>query len=155
MDRDKLYSMEVEEQILGISIYETKCFIQVMELKVKESDFYLDKNKLLINAIKTVFREKQTTDFVILAEYLKKNNTFSTSFNLSGSIFNEVLKATFPSFCWVIKYTFNVILGFLANAILKAKPNRFIQIHLLFSFIKTILSQTIAPYQDLFLYILT
>lgn len=75
MDRDKLYSMEVEEQILGISICETKCFIQVMELKVKESDFYFDKNKLLFNAIKTVFREKQTTDFVILAEYLKKNNT--------------------------------------------------------------------------------
>ncbi len=74
MDRDKLYSMEVEEQILGISICETKCFIQVMELKVKESDFYFDKNKLLFNAIKTVFREKQTTDFVILAEYLKKNN---------------------------------------------------------------------------------
>ena len=75
MDRDKLYSIEVEEQILGISICETKCFIQVMELKVKESDFYFDKNKLLFNAIKTVFREKQTTDFVILAEYLKKNNT--------------------------------------------------------------------------------
>lgn len=74
MDRDKLYSMEVEEQILGISICETKCFIQVMELKVKESDFYFDKNKLLFNAIKNVFREKQTTDFVILAEYLKKNN---------------------------------------------------------------------------------
>ena len=74
MDRDKLYSMEVEEQILGISICETKCFIQVIELKVKESDFYFDKNKLLFNAIKTVFREKQTTDFVILAEYLKKNN---------------------------------------------------------------------------------
>lgn len=74
MDRDKLYSMEVEEQILGISICETKCFIQVMELKIKESDFYFDKNKLLFNAIKTVFREKQTTDFVILAEYLKKNN---------------------------------------------------------------------------------
>ena len=75
MDRDKLYSMEVEEQILGISICETKCFIQVMELKVKESDFYFDRNKILFNAIKTVFREKQTTDFVILAEYLKKNNT--------------------------------------------------------------------------------
>ena len=75
MDRDKLYSIEVEEQILGISICETKCFIQIMELKVKESDFYFDKNKLLFNAIKTVFREKQTTDFVILAEYLKKNNT--------------------------------------------------------------------------------
>ena len=30
MDRDKLYSIEVEEQILGISICETKCFIQVM-----------------------------------------------------------------------------------------------------------------------------
>ena len=75
MDRDKLYSIEVEEQILGISICETKCFIQVMELKVKESDFYFDKNKLLFNEIKTVFREKQTTDFVILAEYLKKNNT--------------------------------------------------------------------------------
>lgn len=75
MDRDKLYSMEVEEQILGISICETKCFIQVMELKVKESDFYFDRNKILFNAIKTVFREKQTTDLVILAEYLKKNNT--------------------------------------------------------------------------------
>ncbi|CAM2076352.1 MAG: DNA helicase [uncultured Clostridium sp.] len=75
MDRDKLYSIEVEEQILGISICETKCFIQVMELKVKDSDFYFDKNKLLFNAIKTVFREKQTTDFVILAEHLKKNNT--------------------------------------------------------------------------------
>lgn len=75
MDRDKLYSIEVEEQILGISICETKCFIQIMELKVKESDFYFDKNKFLFNAIKTVFREKQTTDFVILAEYLKKNNT--------------------------------------------------------------------------------
>ena len=75
MDRDNLYSMEVEEQILGISICETKCFIQVMELKVKESDFYFDRNKILFNAIKTVFREKQTTDFVILAEYLKKNNT--------------------------------------------------------------------------------
>ena len=75
MNRDKLYSMEVEEQILGISICETKCFIQVMELKVKESDFYFDKNKLLFNAIKAVFREKQTIDFVILAEYLKKNNT--------------------------------------------------------------------------------
>ena len=75
MDRDKLYSMEVEEQILGISICETKCFIQVMELKVKESDFYFDRNKILFNAIKTVLREKQTTDFVILAEYLKKNNT--------------------------------------------------------------------------------
>ena len=46
-----------------------------MELKVKESDFYFDRNKILFNAIKTVFREKQTTDFVILAEYLKKNNT--------------------------------------------------------------------------------
>lgn len=75
MDRDKLYSMEVEEQILGISICETKCFIQVMELKVKESDFYFDRNKILFNAIKTVFREKQTTDLVILAEYLKKHNT--------------------------------------------------------------------------------
>ena len=75
MDRDKLYSMEVEEQILGISICETKCFIQVIELKVKESDFYFDRNKILFNAIKTVFREKQTTDLVILAEYLKKNNT--------------------------------------------------------------------------------
>lgn len=75
MDRDKLYSMEVEEQILGISICETKCFIQVMELKVKESDFYFDRNKILFNAIKTVFREKQTTDLVILADYLKKHNT--------------------------------------------------------------------------------
>lgn len=74
MDRDKLYSMEVEEQILGISICETKCFIQVMELKVKESDFYFDRNKMLFNAIKTVFREKQTTDMLILSEYLKNNN---------------------------------------------------------------------------------
>lgn len=74
MDRDKLYSMEVEEQILGISICETKCFIQVMELKVKESDFYFDRNKILFNAIKTVFREKQTTDMLMLSEYLKNNN---------------------------------------------------------------------------------
>lgn len=77
MDRDKLYSMEVEEQILGISICETKCFIQVMELKVKESDFYFDRNKILFNAIKTVFREKQTTDLVILAEYLKYLRVFN------------------------------------------------------------------------------
>lgn len=75
MDRDKLYSMEVEEQILGISICETKCFIQVMELKVKESDFYFDRNKILFNAIKTVFREKQTTDMLMVTEYLKNNNT--------------------------------------------------------------------------------
>lgn len=74
MDRDKLYSMEVEEQILGISIYETKCFIQVMELKVKESDFYFDRNKILFNAIKTVFREKQTTDMLMITEYLKNSN---------------------------------------------------------------------------------
>lgn len=74
MDRDKLYSMEVEEQILGISICETKCFIQVMELKVKESDFYFDRNKILFNAIKTVFREKQTTDMLMVTEYLKNNN---------------------------------------------------------------------------------
>lgn len=74
MDRDKLYSMEVEEQILGISICETKCFIQVMELKVKESDFYFDRNKILFNAIKTVFREKQTTDMLMITEYLKNNN---------------------------------------------------------------------------------
>lgn len=74
MDRDKLYSMEVEEQILGISIYETKCFIQVVELKVKESDFYFDRNKILFNAIKTVFREKQTTDMLMITEYLKNNN---------------------------------------------------------------------------------
>ncbi|MEN8078216.1 DnaB-like helicase C-terminal domain-containing protein [Clostridioides difficile] len=75
MDRDKLYSIEVEEQILGISICETKCFIQVMELKVKESDFYFDRNKILFNAIKTVFREKQTTDMLMITEYLKNNNT--------------------------------------------------------------------------------
>ena len=74
MDRDKLYSIEVEEQILGISIYETKCFIQVMELKVKESDFYFDRNKILFNAIKTVFREKQTTDMLMITEYLKNSN---------------------------------------------------------------------------------
>lgn len=74
MDRDKLYSMEVEEQILGISICETKCFIQVMELKVKESDFYFDRNKILFNAIKIVFREKQTTDMLMITEYLKNNN---------------------------------------------------------------------------------
>lgn len=74
MDRDKLYSMEVEEQILGISICETKCFIQVMELKVKDSDFYFDRNKTLFNAIKTVFREKQTTDMLMITEYLKNNN---------------------------------------------------------------------------------
>lgn len=74
MDRDKLYSMEVEAQILGISIYETKCFIQVVELKVKESDFYFDRNKILFNAIKTVFREKQTTDMLMITEYLKNNN---------------------------------------------------------------------------------
>lgn len=74
MDRDKLYSMEVEEQILGISIYETKCFIQVMELKVKESDFYFDRNRILFNAIKTVFREKQTTDMLMITEYLKNSN---------------------------------------------------------------------------------
>lgn len=74
MDRDKLYSIEVEEQILGISIYETKCFIQVMELKVKESDFYFDRNKILFNAIKTVFREKQITDMLMITEYLKNSN---------------------------------------------------------------------------------
>ena len=74
MDRDKLYSMEIEEQILGISIYETKCFIQVVELKVKESDFYFDRNKILFNAIKTVFREKQTTDMLMITEYLKNSN---------------------------------------------------------------------------------
>ncbi len=74
MDRDKLYSIEVEEQILGISICETKCFIQVMELKVKESDFYFDRNKILFNAIKSVFREKQTTDMLMVSEYLKNNN---------------------------------------------------------------------------------
>lgn len=93
MDRDKLYSIEVEEQILGISICETKCFIQVMELKVKESDFYFDKNKLLFNAIKTVFREKQTTDFVILAEYLKKNNTLDKVGGISkiSGLMSEVI----------------------------------------------------------------
>lgn len=93
MDRDKLYSIEVEEQILGISICETKCFIQVMELKVKESDFYFDRNKILFNAIKTVFREKQTTDMLMIMEYLKNNNTLDKVGGISkiSGLMSEVI----------------------------------------------------------------
>lgn len=93
MDRDKLYSIEVEEQILGISICETKCFIQVMELKVKESDFYFDRNKILFNAIKTVFREKQTTDMLMITEYLKNNNTLDKVGGISkiSGLMSEVI----------------------------------------------------------------
>ncbi len=65
----KLYSQEAENALLGLFLKEPKLFFKSKE-SLKVDDFYITKNKLVFDCLQKVYQLQQTTDPIILANYL-------------------------------------------------------------------------------------
>lgn len=96
MDREKLYSEEVEINILGSMIIDTNSCIQVIENNINKNDFYHDYNKIIFVTIKSVFKEKNTIDLLMLIEELKNKNLLEKARGMSyiSEIANSVASTT-------------------------------------------------------------
>lgn len=71
MQIDKLYSFEVEENIIGSMIIDLNSCIKVLELNCNYDDFYNSRNQVLFSQIKEIFRSTGKIDLIILLEELK------------------------------------------------------------------------------------
>lgn len=74
MDREKLFSKDIEETILGNMINSVGACIEVINSEIKEDDFYFTANKKIFNVVLELFRSEDNIDLVILLERLKSMN---------------------------------------------------------------------------------
>lgn len=74
MKKEKLYSLEVEKNVLGAMMIDSKCCVQVIENKVIAQDFYSTAHQELFKAIKDIFKEKVAIDLLLILEQIKDKN---------------------------------------------------------------------------------
>ena len=72
----KLYSRDAEFTILGQLLTDSKLVNKVLG-RLEADDFYFPENKAVYNAIQRSFKEKQSTDAILVISYLQESKLMS------------------------------------------------------------------------------
>jgi replicative DNA helicase len=75
MNLDTFRNLEIEQSILGCMISDIKSILAIENSSINSDDFYMNKHKILFDAIKQTYKEQQQFDIVLLVDYLKNKNT--------------------------------------------------------------------------------
>lgn len=87
------YNLEAEQSLLGCLLVDQEIQLDVIS-RLKESDFYTEAHKLIINAMKDVARGNKPVDIVTLADMMEKNATLEKA---GGMSYITTLARSMPS----------------------------------------------------------
>jgi len=98
------HSKELEEQVLGSMLVDNSCVNKVQSI-LKEEDFYLEKNRIIYNAICEVYKNNPV-DIVLVCECIIKNNYINEVDGVYGVSLltnNVTSTANIEAYCTLIK----------------------------------------------------
>ena len=75
IERDLPYSIEAEAAVLGSVLIDSDCLNDILSA-VKASDFFLEKNKLIFDAVNNLYNLNKTIDVITVSEELKKDGVY-------------------------------------------------------------------------------
>ena len=78
---NNLFSQEIEKSILACLLVSEDCHKYIKNLD--EDDFYIFANKIIFNAIKNLYDNKQNIDVVLVNEALKKEQHIDLDYLIS------------------------------------------------------------------------
>ena len=87
------YNLEAEQSLLGCLLVDQEIQLDVIS-RLKESDFYTEAHKLILNAMKDVARGNKPVDIVTLADMMEKNATLEKA---GGMSYITTLARSMPS----------------------------------------------------------
>lgn len=103
-ERDLPYSAEAEAAVIGSVLIDSECLNEILSI-VKKSDFYIEKNKTVFEAINNLYNLNKPIDVMTVGEELKKDGIFD---RIGGVAYLQELIETVPSVVNAAEYAKSV-----------------------------------------------